>query len=719
MPKFRITTKILLALLGLSLFSLALFGYVSFVRMKDMADFALDRSVLLGKAAVDDSKGALIRQAESGIIKIAQDQAAISNAFLEKVEDEVNLMADFASRIWAEGGFVKGRHSYYIDEKPKDILDASCYFVPKGVNRDYLRKEIDLSNSMDEVFAPIYANDSNLDSVYLGTVRGLFRNYPWSSDFDPSYDHRKRLWYKEAIKNKKAVWSKPYINVGTNELIVTYSKPFYSAKNKLIGVVAADVTLKALNSYILNTQIGKRGYSFLIDNKGNIIVYPGIKAGKTKWNQKYLTKNLLNSNSPGLKNIVKDMIAGHVGVRRFKGDPIIKGDDKYVAYAPLTSTKWSLGVVMPVREIIAPAFVTESKISSATKETGQHINRLIKKTFSTLGVIFVIVIAGVLFVSHIVSRKITRPILTLSEGAKIIGSGNLEHKFNINTGDEIEGLANSFNKMTTDLKNYISDLKDVTAQKERIESELKIAHQIQESMLPKIFPPFPERKEFDIFAKMTPAKEVGGDLYDFFLIGEDKLCLLIGDVSGKGVPAALFMAISKALLKTKALQGLSPDKILSEVNELLVPENESCMFVTVFCVVLDIKTGNVEFSNGGHNPPLVSKAGGDFEYLSIPKGFVVGAMENMNFKKGILKLDAGDSIFLYTDGVTEAMNEKGELFSEGRLKDSLSKLKNSDASAIINGVMSDISSFVKGAPQSDDITMMALRYKGDKDHGIT
>ena len=684
-----------------------------------MADFALDRSVLLGKTAVDDSKAALIKQAETGIIKIAQDQAAISNAFLEKVEDEVNFMAQFASRIWAEGGFVKGRHSYYIDEKPKDILAASCYFIPKGVNRGHLETEIDLSNSMDEVFAPIYANDSNLDSVYLGTALGLFRNYPWSSDLEPSYDHRKRLWYKEAVKNKRTVWSKPYINVGTNELIVTCSKPFYSTKNKLIGVVAADVTLKVLNNYILNTQIGKRGYSFLIDNKGNIIVYPGMKAGKTKWNQKYLTKNLLNSNSAGLRNIVKDMIAGHVGVRRFKGDPIIKGDDKYVAYAPLTSTKWSLGVVMPAREIIAPAVVTENKISSATKETKKHINKLIKKTFSMLGVIFVVVIAGVLFVSHIVSRKISRPILTLSEGAKIIGSGNLEHKFNINTGDEIEGLADSFNKMTADLKSYISDLKEVTAQKERIESELKIAHQIQESMLPKIFPPFPERKEFDIFAKMTPAKEVGGDLYDFFLIGEDKLCFLVGDVSGKGVPAALFMAISKALLKTKALGGLSPDKILSEVNELLVPENESCMFVTVFCVVLDIKTGNMEFSNGGHNPPLVSKGGGDFQYMDVPKGFVVGPVSGSNFIKKEMVLKPNDAVFLYTDGVTEAMNEKGEMFSEERLKSSLSELKNSDTSGIINGVMSDISSFVKGAPQSDDITMMAIRYKGDRNHGIT
>ena len=283
--------------------------------------------------------------------------------------------------------------------------------------------------------------------------------------------------------------------------------------------------------------------------------------------------------------------------------------------------------------------------------------------------------------------------------------------------DDVVNLFTQDSEVAVDLmylscERFTENIKREVEAKERIKSELRIARDIQMNMLPRRFPPFPERKEFDIFAKMTPAKEVGGDLYDFFLIGEDKLCFLVGDVSGKGVPAALFMAISKALLKTEAMHGLSADEVLKRVNNNLAPDNDACMFVTVFCVIIDLETGNVEFSNGGHNPPLVSKGGGDFQYLAIPKGFVVGAMENVNFKKGILKLDAGDSIFLYTDGVTEAMNDKGELFSEERLKDSLSKLKDKSIEEIVKGVRTDIKNFVREAPQSDDITILAFKYKG-------
>ena len=713
MRKFKITTKILLALIALSLCTLVLFGYVVITRMNELGQYALSRNVSLGEKAVSDSKTALIEQSKTHLLKIAQDQAAISNAFLEKVENEVNFMAQFASRIWAEGGFVKGRHSYYIDEKPKDILAASCYFIPKGVNRSYLETEIDLSSSMDEIFAPIYANDSNLDSVYLGTALGLFRNYPWSSDLEPSYDHRKRLWYKEAIKNKRMVWSKPYINVGTNELIVTCSKPFYSPKNKLIGVVAADVTLKVLNNYILNTQIGKRGYSFLIDSKGNLIAHPGINAGGKKWNEKYLTRNLLKSNSSGLRKVVRGMIEGKTGIQRFEGDPIISGDDKYVAYAPLTSTKWSLGVAMPVSEIIAPALTTAERISLATTQTAKDIRSRIKNVMYLIGGIFLVTIIVVWGLAHRISKRIALPILKLKEGVQIVGKGNLDYRLNIKTGDEIEELASAFNKMAEDLKNHIEHLKRVTAENERIESELKIARNIQASMLPRVFPPFPERREFDIFATMVPAKEVGGDLYDFFFVDKNKLCLIIGDVSGKGVPASLFMAISKILLKREAMEGVSANEILARVNDVIVTDNQTCMFVTLFCVILDTDTGKMEFSNGGHNPPLIARAGGDFEFMNVPAGFVVGAMEDVKFTKGELTLSPGDGIFLYTDGVTEAMNSDKEMFSERRLRDSLCRLKGESPEKIIKGMMRKIEDFTQGAPQSDDITMLAIKFKGE------
>ncbi len=261
------------------------------------------------------------------------------------------------------------------------------------------------------------------------------------------------------------------------------------------------------------------------------------------------------------------------------------------------------------------------------------------------------------------------------------------------------------------LVNYRKE-QETKAAKEKIESELKIAHEIQNSILPRVFPPFPDRREFDIYALMDPAKEVGGDFYDFFFVDRNKLCFLIGDVSGKGVPAALFMMISKTLLKAEAMRGLSPDEILRSVNRIIVPDNDSFMFVTLFCVILNIENGEIEFSNGGHNPPLIYSGGSGFEYLEVPKGLVVGVNEAAVFELGKMKLQPNDCLFIYTDGVTEAMDHKNELFSEKRLQGSLTEYLDKGMPELIRGVRAKLHDFAQGAMQSDDITMLALRYRG-------
>jgi serine phosphatase RsbU (regulator of sigma subunit) len=259
------------------------------------------------------------------------------------------------------------------------------------------------------------------------------------------------------------------------------------------------------------------------------------------------------------------------------------------------------------------------------------------------------------------------------------------------------------------IKRFSVNLKETISEKERIESELKIARSIQASMLPT---KFPDRKDIDIFAIMEPAREVGGDFYDFFFIGKNKICTIIGDVSGKGITAALFMVISKTLLKTESLRGLEPGEILLRVNNLLYPDNEECMFVTVFCTILDIKTGELQYANAGHNPPLLYTDSDGFNFIDVNKGFVLAAMNNVNFVSEKLYLKPDDLIFLYTDGVTEAMNPDNKQFSNNRLLQTLSKLKGKDVQKCIEGVREEVRSFVKEEPQSDDITMLALKYNG-------
>jgi sigma-B regulation protein RsbU (phosphoserine phosphatase) len=266
--------------------------------------------------------------------------------------------------------------------------------------------------------------------------------------------------------------------------------------------------------------------------------------------------------------------------------------------------------------------------------------------------------------------------------------------------------------MVESLKIHMKELERTTAAKERIESELRVATEIQTSMLPTIFPPFPDRKEFDIFATMSPAREVGGDFYDFFFVDQNKLCFDIGDVCGKGIPAALFMAISKTLLKTEALRGLSPEEILTRVNDILSPDNEFSMFFTGFCVILNMENGEMLFANGGHNPPLICTADGEFQFIQMSKSLVVGVMPDVRFECQKLILKPDDVIFMYTDGVTEAENPEKNLFSSDRLKNCLSNLKDRDPTHIIKAIRDEIETFTRGTSQSDDITMLALRFNG-------
>jgi sigma-B regulation protein RsbU (phosphoserine phosphatase) len=245
-----------------------------------------------------------------------------------------------------------------------------------------------------------------------------------------------------------------------------------------------------------------------------------------------------------------------------------------------------------------------------------------------------------------------------------------------------------------------------------VRNDLNTAARIQQSILPQTFPPFPDRLEFDIYARMTPAKEVGGDFYDFFFIDHDRLAFVIGDVSGKGVPAAIFMAVSRTLLKAIASQVVNPGESLRRINSMLIPESGGRMFVTIFYGVLNTRTGEVQFSFGGHNPPYIKRKEGPIERLNHESGFLLGMLDDMEYDVHKIILHPGDTILLYTDGVTEAMNGKEELFEESRLESSLQRLNGSPLKEMLDGINADLMQFAAGAPQADDITMLALQYKG-------
>ena len=246
-----------------------------------------------------------------------------------------------------------------------------------------------------------------------------------------------------------------------------------------------------------------------------------------------------------------------------------------------------------------------------------------------------------------------------------------------------------------------------------IQQDLSVAREIQQGILPKTFPPFPGRKDFDIYASMNAAKEVGGDFYDFFMIDNNRLGFVIGDVSGKGIPAAIFMAVSRTLIRANGLQGAAPGQCLFAVNNLLCNESVSCMFVTVFYGIMNMKTGELEYANAGHNPPYIMKnEGNSIEKLESTGDTILGCFEGYKYSSKKIQLNPNEGILLYTDGITEAFNREQVAYSEERLEALIASLHQLSAQGIINTIVADVTAFAQDEPQSDDITMLMLKYFG-------
>ena len=555
-------------------------------------------------------------------------------------------------------------------ENNPEIYGTTIAFEPYAYDKDLY------------YFAPyFYRKDGKL--VYADLGIDSYKYFEWE-------------WYTAPKKLSRPVWSEPYFDEGGgNVLMTTYSVPFYrevNGKRTFTGVVTADLSLSWLQEVVSSIKIAQTGYGFLISKKGTVITHPD--------KGRILRDNIFDLAEAGENATLLDIAAG-IKKNGFGFGPVRGADTgkkSWVAYAPVPTTGWGLAILFPRDEVM-------KDITS--------LNRAV----------FILGLAGVFFlfvVIILIAGSITRPLRVLAHKTRDIAEGNLDFDLPVmQSRDEVGNLTEAFIYMKDSLKKYIDELTKTTVEKERIESELKIAHDIQMGILPKVFPPFPERPEFDIYAALKPAKEVGGDFYDFYFIDNDCLFFTIGDVSGKGVPAALLMALTKTFIKIVANIVGDPRDVLRRINEELARDNESQMFVTIFCGILNIRTGKVCYSNAGHNPPLVIQKGGVPEFLKCETGTAAGVFEGAVFADEDLDLSPGDTVYLYTDGVTEAVNKDTELFSEGRLKEKLSSQREDPIKEIVEGTMRGIADFAQGMPQSDDITVVVLRYFGGDEGGIS
>ncbi|MDR3568786.1 MAG: SpoIIE family protein phosphatase [Syntrophobacteraceae bacterium] len=507
-----------------------------------------------------------------------------------------------------------------------------------------------------------------------------------------SYDYFTMDWYQIPEQLGRAAWTEPYYDEGGgNETMATFSVPFYKVlqgKNKFQGVVTADVALRGLKQIVSSTRLNKSGYSFLITRNGVFVTSPDSTL--------IMTNSIFSvaeeKHSALLRRIGRKMIAGGEGFAALPKGLLYPGKC-WLYYTPLPSIGWSIGIVTPEGVMLADVL---------------RFSRMV----ILIGLLGVCLMALIVM---LIAKRISKPIKDLSATTLEIARGNLNATLpDIHRGDEIGALARSFEDMRVALKDYIENLTQTTAAKERIESELKIAGRIQMSFLPKAFPPLPGKTPVDIAARLEPARQIGGDLYDYFLLDDDHLFFTVGDVSDKGIPAALFMAVTKTLLKGIAEKGMSPSEILDKCNLELIGGNDSMMFVTLFCAILDLRSGRLRYSNAGHEHPFILRREGPLETLPIPEGFVLGVNEDAGYQTMEVELKPGDRLIVYTDGVTEAVNGAGEFYAHQNLISVLESCGSLCAEGIVSRILDSVKTFSSGVPQADDITLLAVSLTGPK-----
>ncbi|MBR4044045.1 MAG: SpoIIE family protein phosphatase, partial [Bacteroidaceae bacterium] len=459
------------------------------------------------------------------------------------------------------------------------------------------------------------------------------------------------------------------------------SLPLYDLDGEMYAVFTADISLEWFADKVNEIKLYPNSFNYMIGRGGTFLVSDRKEA---ILNESYFARPLLEGDE-GMLETGHRMINGENGMSTFERD----GEEYYMFFAPVKSTGWSVCVACLYSDVFAAV-------------DGMR-NMMI-----ALSLIGLLLLA---WVCYLTIRKLTAPLSRFAESATEIAQGNFMATLpDIHSKDEMKTLHQSFGYMQKSLVDYIDELKRTTASKERIESELRIARDIQMGMVPKIFPPFPERDDVDLYAKLIPAKEVGGDLYDFFIEG-GKFYFIVGDVSGKGVPASLVMAVTCRLFRTVSAHFQTPAEIVTALNDALAESNESNMFCTFFIGILDLESGYLQYCNAGHNAPVILSPSGEVKFMEVEANLPLGLYGGFPYQGQECTIEKDTSIFLYTDGVTEAENVEKALYSDERLLQQLEKLQKETPNAMVDGVLVDIESHVAEAEQSDDITIMCLHYK--------
>ncbi|MBQ7198376.1 MAG: SpoIIE family protein phosphatase [Selenomonadaceae bacterium] len=737
--EMTITKRINRVILFICVVLMVFFSFVTFIGVYNSKDYAKDISQSIGHEALETSSNILREQKQKDLIYSIEERTKFILSEMSDFYGDLRLLERVANEINQHPENFRP-HPARLGREFRDSDVAALRYAPfitiDDLSTPQLSYQIDMLGNLQDLFyffSLKYRNPDFWDAPTFGilTESGIgimadsavtleqWRTSNDSADFwsNPLYTEAKKAWL-EGRRNEPIYTSTYSPGINRNLGVFSCSIP-YEVDGNFAGVIFFSILMDELAYLVEPATTTNDEFNFVLNAEGKVILSSKEKSTLSDLKELQVVydnpPDIRESNTIALSEIAKKMAVGEKSMQEIE----INGNQYYIAYAPIPELRWSLGVVLPANEVTETVEENRELIQNLTEE---KVKTLDHRFIVVMVVMFLFALLIWFVVTTFIGRKLAgkfvKPIKELSDGVRDIAMGNFEKKLEIiKTGDEIESLSTTFNAMTDELQSYIKNLQTVTAEKERIAAELDLAKNIQQSMLPREFPPFPDKTEFDIYATMQAAKEVGGDFYDFYMVDENHLVITIADVSGKGVPAALFMMSSKTILKNFVMMANTADDLSAAItlaNAQLNQNNEELMFVTVFLAMLNIKTGRLIYVNAAHNPPLIMHDG-KYEYLPKNEKKVppLGVRPKAHYEQKELQMSKGDVLFMYTDGVTEAENNEGKLYSNERLEEFLNSTdKDLQLEEILAAVRQSIKVHADGAKQSDDITMLAIRYKG-------
>ena len=643
-----------------------------------------------------------------------QMQAYIANDLFSDTADAVGTLGEYTRMLFENPERYPAREAAL----PNAALDGTGsvqLLTEAGVdlNDPAIAEKIGLIGNLSDHMLSLYAH-AEVDSCYVALPEGvmLLVDDHASSKFDEngqviSIPIHERDWYKGAMEEGGLYFTDIVSDVFTGQYCVMCAMPIY-AGGEIVAVAGADLFLDNMEVYV-NNMDESDVFVCIVNEKGHVVFSPR-KSGIFQVKGDGEAEDLRTVGNEALSAFISEALTQNTDVKLVEAD----GASWYMTGAPIGTVGWTIINMVDKGLTDQPTLMMAAQYDDISEQAVSSFEDGISHARTWMTVMLLIVTVLALVGALTVSKRIVKPLETMTQRVISLGGEDLQFMMEdtYRTGDEIEALAESFATLSARTLEYVDQVRKVTAEKERIGAELSLATQIQASMLPHIFPAFPERSEFDIFASMDPAKEVGGDFYDYFLIDDDHLCMVIADVSGKGVPAALFMMASKIILQSVAMLGNSPAEILARTNEAICSNNEAQMFVTVWLGILELSTGRLVAANAGHEFPVLKLPNGDFELYKDRHGFVIGGMEGVRYREYEIQMEPGAKLFVYTDGVPEATDADKELFGTGRMLDALNADKSAAPVQVLKNVRRAVDGFVKDAEQFDDLTMLCLEYRG-------